>query len=325
MVDNQIAHDILKLVVQFRRRSGLNPACSAIFCEACIAPHLHQVRAAVAVKKAITFILPAFPAKSPNQAKVLGVLPDMAEKISLEFLNKLCIRIQQIYQPGAHVILCSDGRVFNDIIGISDDDVSRYQANLLQMINVHSLKNLSTYNLDEVYGGLDFTEMRERLLAAYGDSVDQIRAAVRSGSQSNGSIEEQEVNRQYCGITRFLVEDATRPDQTLSRHAIQKMCRQRAYIVIQRSRAWSDMIALRFPDAVRLSIHPQTCGSMKLGIHLMEAESWMTPWHGVALNVADRFILVKRKQAEKLGAELVFHNGRPSHYILRGQINEIQI
>lgn len=121
----------------------------------------------------------------------------------------------------------------------------------------------------------------------------------------------------YCGITRFLVEDASFPGQTKSRSAIQKECKGKAYEVMRRSNAWSELIARRFPDAVRLSIHPQVCGSKKLGIRLVGTESWMTPWHGVAVKKSEGFILLKRTVAESLGARLVFSaNGRPSHFEL---------
>ncbi|MHB2019535.1 MAG: L-tyrosine/L-tryptophan isonitrile synthase family protein, partial [Candidatus Xenobia bacterium] len=131
---------------------------------------------------------------------------------------------------------------------------------------------------------------------------------------------DRELNRLYCGITRFLVEDATTPGQTKSRNAIQKECRTRAYQVIQRSQAWSAVVEQHFPEAVRLSIHPHGCGAGKLGIHFIETaegDSWMTPWHAVALEMEEgRFILTKRSAAEALGARLVIKGGRNSHYTL---------
>ena len=72
----------------------------------------------------------------------------------------------------------------------------------------------------------------------------------------------------------------------------------------------------RFPDAVRLSIHPQACSFEKIGIHMMEtADNWLTPWHGVAVNLGGRFVLMKRSQAEELRATLVWRDGVPSHYM----------
>jgi pyoverdine/dityrosine biosynthesis protein Dit1 len=197
-----------------------------------------------------------------------------------------------------------------------DIDVTDYQCEISRMIKEMSLTSIATYNLDDVYSGRNFKQMRDQLMEQYGESLESLKDVVRKGSKSPRSIEDEEVNRQYCGITRFLVEDASHPGQALSRNALQKACRERAYIVVQRSRAWSELIAERLPYAVRLSIHPQTCGTSKLGIRLIEAETWMTPWHGVAVDVGRSYVLLKRAQAEHLGARLVSLDSRPSHYEL---------
>ncbi len=311
-----LARKILLNVMRFRRIADPKKSCATSSCEACLTPHLRSVIFAIEECQPITFVLPAFPAKSPNPAKVLGMLPDMAERLSLEFLNHLCQQIQKIYSPGARVILCSDGRVFNDVIGILDRDVTDYQHALSRLIKDMSLTSLSTFNLEDVYADISFDQMRDQLMNQYSESLEILKDTVRKGSKTPCSIEDEEVHRQYCGMTRFLVEDATHPKQSLSRSALQKICRQRAYIVVQRSRAWSELVAERFPHAVRLSIHPQTCGTSKLGIRLMEAENWMTPWHGVAVNVDGNFVLLKRTQAEELGARLVYRENQPSHYEL---------
>lgn len=321
-----LAKKILLNVMRFRRIAGPKKSCAVSSCEACLMPHLEQVISAVEECRPITFVLPAFPAKSPNPAKVLGTLPDMAERLSLMFLSNLCKQIQKIYPPGAEVILCSDGRVFNDVIGIDDSDVTDYQRALLLLIKETSFTTASTFNLDDMYEGLSFQQMRHRLMDQYGEPLETIKNAVRRGSKTPCSMADEEVNRHYCGTTRFLVEDAIRPGQTHSRNLLQKTCRQRAYVVIQRSRAWSALIAERFPYAIRLSIHPQTCGTPKLGIRLMEAENWMTPWHGVAVEFGGRFVLLKRAQAEELGARLIYRGSQPSHYELinKHKISKLQ-
>jgi pyoverdine/dityrosine biosynthesis protein Dit1 len=312
-----LARKIMLNVMRFRRIAGPKKSCATSICESCLTPHLPQVISAIEEQQPITFVLPAFPAKSPNPTKVLGTFPDMAERLSLEFLDAICKQIQKIYAPGAQIILCSDGRVFNDVVGIHDKDVTNYQQKLSLLIKEVSFTSISTFNLDDLYSNRDFHKMRHQLMEQYGESLQELKAAVRKGSKKTCSMEDEEIRRQYCGITRFLVEDAIRPGQSHSRNVIQKTCRQRAYVVIQRSRAWSNLIAERFPHAVRLSIHPQTCGTSKLGIRLMEAESWMTPWHGVAMDVGDSFVLLKRAHAEDLGAQLVYREGQPSHYELK--------
>jgi pyoverdine/dityrosine biosynthesis protein Dit1 len=310
--------------MQFRRTADPKSPCATSTCEICLNSHIRQVITAIEAGQPITFVLPAFPGKSPNLAKVLGTLPDMAERCSLEFLNNLCEQIRKIYSPGAQVILCSDGRVFNDVIGIRDIDVTRYQQELLLLIKEMSLSFISTFNLDDMHSNIDFIKMRDQLMEHYGEPLETIKDTIRKGSKISSSLENAELNRQYRGITRFLVEDATHPGQSLSRTALQKICRQRAYIVVQRSKAWSELIAQRFPHAVRLSIHPQLCGTTKLGIRLMEAENWMTPWHGVAVDIGNNFVLLKREQAENLGAQLVYHEGQPSHYkLINTTISEV--
>jgi pyoverdine/dityrosine biosynthesis protein Dit1 len=310
----QLAREILLKVMRFRRIQDPKKSCATSPCEACLAPHLPRVIAAIQEQRVITFVLPAFPGKSPNLAKVLGTLPDRAEQLALLFLNGLGEQIREMYAPGAVIILCSDGRVFNDIIGIHDTDVTDYQLALSLIIK--DMPFIATFNLDDMYSGLTFNQMRDHVMAQYGEPLDVLKDDIRRGSKMPRSIANEEVHRQYCGITRFLVEDATHPEQTLSRNAIQTISRARAYVVIQRSRAWSEAITERFPQAVRLSIHPQTCGTPKLGIRLMQAESWMTPWHGVAVDIGGHFILLKRAQAEDLGARLVYQDDRPSHYEL---------
>ena len=62
----------------------------------------------------VKMCLPAFPFKSANKIyKVLGDLPDKAEELSLDRLNNMCIRIKEIYSPGAKLTIISDGLVYN--------------------------------------------------------------------------------------------------------------------------------------------------------------------------------------------------------------------
>ena len=110
----------------------------------------------------------------------------------------------------------------------------------------------------------------------------------------------------FNGIQRFLFEDRAVIDAGKSRTQIREECKDRTYEVIRRSDAWGRLVADCFPAALRFSIHPQPPHSEKIGILLGEsADVWLTPWHGVALRQGGRFRLIKRKDAEALGARLV--------------------
>ena len=311
-----IAKAILAEVMQYRRFSGPKTKCGTSACQTCVDLHLSKVISAVELGLPVTLVLPAFPGKSPNLAKVFGPLPDMAERRALEFLQQLCDQIKQYYSPGAQIILCADGRVFSDVVGMRDEDVTAYQNELSKMIAELGLVSISTFNLDELYSELSFDQMRAQLMTNHGENLEILRNAVSKGKDKNCSVDDKEAHRLYCGITRFLLEDATYPGQQKSRTALQKECRSRAYEVIQRSKAWGELVEVQFPDAVRLSIHPQSCGAKKLGIRLIEPDNWLTPWHGVAVDVGGHFMLFKRSQAEELGASLIHRDGRPSHYVL---------
>lgn len=68
----------------------------------------------VAAGTRVEACLPAFPFKSANKVyKVLGTLPDKAEELALERLNAMCVRIREVYTPGAQVTIISDGITYN--------------------------------------------------------------------------------------------------------------------------------------------------------------------------------------------------------------------
>jgi pyoverdine/dityrosine biosynthesis protein Dit1 len=316
----ELAKKIFVALMGFRRVTETK-SCHDRECQHCAAPHMPKIISAIEKKKPITFILPAFPGKSPNPEKILGPLPDQAERLSLLFLGTLCRQIKNYYAPGIKIILCSDGRVFSDVIGMKESNVTAYQLELDRLIKEMALSDISLFNLDDVYKNLHFAQMRKELMETYGQSLDVLKLKIRNGAKSSASPDELEANRMYSGITRFLFEDATHSKQIKSRSSIQKESRSKAYEVIRRSNAWSSLILKLFPDAVRLSIHPQTCGSKKFGIRLIGNESWMTPWHGVAVESKNGYFLLKRSEAEALGAQLICSSdGRHSHYRLPNEV-----
>ena len=75
---------------------------------------LGQIYRYVKMSKPVRMAMPAFPFKSPNNSlKVLGTLPDKAEDVALAHLNGLCGAIEDIYPPGAVLVIVSDGLVYN--------------------------------------------------------------------------------------------------------------------------------------------------------------------------------------------------------------------
>jgi pyoverdine/dityrosine biosynthesis protein Dit1 len=274
------------------------------------ATQLPRIQSFVNAERPIEFVLPAFPSKSPNPNKVLGRLPDLAEKLSLSFLNELCQRIQRFYEPGAKLTICSDGRVFGDLIRVNDRDISAYQKALQQIISELRANHLGIFNLENFKQFSDrtssFDEMRRLLVDEYAEPIEAIKQKL---------IDDQEGTLLYRAITRFMFEDGLTPGYRGSKTELQKDSKTRALGVIQRSWAWGALLASRFPDAIRLSIHPQPAASLKIGIHMIPTrDNWLTPWHGVAVDNGSQFVLMKRRDAELLGGRIVMRDRQQSHY-----------
>lgn len=268
-------------------------------------PHLEKIRAYIHRGEAIQLVLPAFPAKSPNPEKTTGVLPDLGEVLALRFLNALCEDIARVYSPGARIVICSDGRVFSDLVKVTDENVDAYAAGIRAILAEHGLVNLSTYNLEDVFGHLSYDAMRAALVDQFASPVESIRERVRS----------REEDRQlFNGIHRFIFEDRAVLEEG-SRNSIRERSKAIAYAVIQRSNAWSALVERQFPRALRLSIHPQAAGCPKIGVKLLPGNDiWGTPWHGVVLADGASVRLVKRKEAEAAGATLTLAEGRYGFY-----------
>lgn len=310
------AHEIAGLLLRHHRRPdgrGRPEGCRETPCRDCRSTQAGVIEQFVAAGRPVRLVLPAFPGKSPNRAKVLGTLPDMAEELALGFLDSLAGRIRRIHPPGAEIVICSDGRVFSDAVRIPDDDITAYHRELRTMIDALPHRAVSLFTLDQVseFTGLGHDGMRAVLTERHAVPLEELRGRVRQGEDVP----------LYRAITRFLFEDGNTPEYSGSRAALQRDARARAYVVIQRSKAWGDFLAQRFPGSVRLSIHPQPCSTPKLGIHLGESTgTWLTPWHGVAVDVGERLVLMKRSEAEGLNCDLVERAGRPSHFVLRDPV-----
>jgi pyoverdine/dityrosine biosynthesis protein Dit1/AcrR family transcriptional regulator len=286
----------------FRRRRVL-PGIATEPSEGARALHLPRVQSFVDAGERIQLVLPAFPAKAPNAEKVLGKLPDAAEALALESLEALLQEIAEAYPPGAELVVCSDGHVFADVVGVSDADVRAYRRGLETMLAGLSSDRIRMFDLGDAFGLASPAAARRALLETYAPALEEIHERA-AGSPAQRALVD--------GIHRFLFEDEVARSPKQSRTQSRNLTRPRAYEVVRRSEAWGRLVAAAFPRALRLSIHPQPDVSSKIGIALLQSDdAWLTPWHGVALLGGDRARLVRRREAESLGAKVREEDGRP--------------
>jgi pyoverdine/dityrosine biosynthesis protein Dit1/AcrR family transcriptional regulator len=295
------ARTVLKRIFARRRVFAGVPAEPT---EAALALHLPKLEGFLKANEPVLLVLPAFPAKAPNPRKVLGAMPDTGEWLALQSLAGLLDEIAQAHPPGAQLVICSDGHVFADAVGVSDPTVQHYREELEAMIAELGTDRIKVFGLHDALG-LRGAPARAALMEKYAMSIDAVRARAEQSPLHRAQVE---------GIHRFMFEDAVARDPSLTKSQAKKRTRDLAYEVVRRSEAWGALLSAVFPRAVRLSIHPQADVSEKIGIHLLPTEDeWLTPWHGAAVWSGERFTLMKRAEAEALGAVVVEEDGRPSY------------
>jgi pyoverdine/dityrosine biosynthesis protein Dit1 len=267
-------------------------------------PIMKKIEAQMLKKKTLQFLLPAFPAKSPSPQKTAGIHPDLGEVLALNNLNEMCKKISNLYEPGAEVIICSDGRIFSDVVMVSDEDITSYSEWIKSIIIEFDLKHLSTFAMDDLHTDMNGPELRERLVWQYAKSLDEIRFLV---------INDDDFRNLFNGVHKFMLEDqmGLKENVNLSKNKINKKTKVLTYELLRRSDAWSNLLLDHFDDALRLSIHAYPLTHEKFGVKLVpSSEKWATPWHNVAVKKGDQFELMHLSEAQKIGTTKELFRGK---------------
>lgn len=267
-------------------------------------PIMQKIEAQMVQKKTLQFLLPAFPAKSPSRKKTAGYHPDLGEVLALNNLNEMCKKISNLYEPGAEVIICSDGRIFSDVVMVSDKIIDEYSEWIKSIIIEFDLKHLSTFAMDDLHQEMNGPELRERLVWQYAKSLDEVRFLV---------INDDDFRGLFNGVHKFMLEDqmGLPENANISKNQINKKTKNLTYELLRRSDAWSTLLLDHFDDALRLSIHAYPLTHEKFGVKLIHSsEKWATPWHNVTVKKGDQFELMHLSEAEKLGATKELFRGK---------------
>lgn len=258
------------------------------------APLFKKIETKISKSQELVFLLPAFPAKSPSPAKTSGAMPDLGEVLALQGLNELCDKISAIYKPGSRIVICSDGRVFSDVVKVSDKEISEYQKGIEEIVNEFNLTRISLFALDDLFPNKSADQMRDLLLNKYAKSIEEVRSLV---------LQREDYNKLFNGLHKFLLEDELELNTSISKNKATQETKLRTFELMRRSDAWSELLNSVFPDELRLSIHPYKIEHEKFGIKLISSSSkWATPWHNVTVKIRDRFELMHLKEALSMNA-----------------------
>jgi pyoverdine/dityrosine biosynthesis protein Dit1 len=216
----------------------------------------------------IKMLLVGFPFKSSNQEKkVLGYLPDMAERKSLEYLQKILDEIKQVYAPGAKILIFTDGISFAEFFGIPFDHVIAYEHGLKQL--VQDLPDISIFSSDDMLRRQQLSSVHDiiKLIDQYGPSDEQFR-------DEHNSIPE-------TPLKRFTLElDHPQGKRLIEEYGFDNIVMK----LLAREMRLRNYIAQEFPahEFFRLTVHFCPDVTKKFGIRLSPTSD-ITPYHGVLL------------------------------------------
>ncbi|KAJ3525004.1 hypothetical protein NM208_g11827 [Fusarium decemcellulare] len=280
--------------------------------------------------KPIRMCIPAFPFKSPNtDVKVLGRLPDKAEEFALARLNGLCAGIQDIYPPGAKLVIVSDGIVYNDLLGVPDLDVWAYGEALRDMSSANGFHHILFSRLNDLVP-LDLPQTLDRI--SYTANATNFRRVLMNhfGSQdfsvSDKIAQDEDTRLTYRGYLKFLQTDLANtypigPSYTKSqfKKGIEVIAKQ----MLIRGQAFARAVKEKFSGHIRLSIHAST-GQSKISVGLLPTDTcFTTPWHCSIAFRLDGTITSSHAETFRNDPrfELVYDtDNRPSHFRERSDL-----
>ncbi|KAF2475878.1 Clavaminate synthase-like protein [Lindgomyces ingoldianus] len=271
----------------------------------------------VAQGQPIKLLLPGFPFKSPNSKdKVLGVLPDLGEELALAHLDSLCKNVTAVYEHGAEVHICSDGLVYNDLLGVPDETVWEYGEALRQIAvknDLHNLKFIRLWDLldhpglwNKDYYVTHASCIRRELAYRYQDLDFEADMATKS---------DEDVHMTHRSYIELLGKDlALREDfQSLSPEAKASAICSIAKSMMGRWKAFAAALEANRKEYIRLSIHDST-GKGKLSMSLLpqgRGALGFTPWHSSVSVELDGSYRTVHASDVRDSHTLVYKNGRP--------------
>ncbi|KAH7372296.1 putative pyoverdine/dityrosine biosynthesis protein [Pyrenochaeta sp. MPI-SDFR-AT-0127] len=295
-----------------------------------LAEFVPEVAKQIESNQPIRLLLPGFPFKSPNSTdKVLGVLPDLGEKLALAHLQGLCENVGRVYDKGAEVWICSDGLVYNDLLGVSDEHVWDYGEALRRMAEdngLHGIKFIRLWDLLDHDESGQWTKeyylqhascIRRELLYRYRD-VD-FEADISRTSNSDARLT-------YQSYITYVAKDLAH-SPVLQGHTPESKelkVQSIAKNMMLRWKAYGAALQANRPEYVRLSIHDSANRKGKLPISMLPQEhgaNSLTPWHSViAVELDGSYRTVHASEVRDTYELVRDENGRPSHYRARSDM-----
>ncbi|KAJ5788033.1 Pyoverdine biosynthesis [Penicillium paradoxum] len=272
----------------------------------------------------ITMILPAFPWKNPNKDKVLGDGADLGEGMGLAKLNHLCEEISKIYPYGARLILICDGPVYNDLVGVPDDEYYDYGMELRQMAQEKHFSSIQFIRLMDLLGLGDgenvskqeylrlVSTCREKLMSStYFDPRFDIEHELETNPDTKTTYESyfSRISEDLKWAKGF--DPVVAADPALYAAEVSGM----AKTMINRLIAYEAVIDATLGKYIRLSIHP-SLGRNKISIPLLRQGDLFgdMPWHASIVVLSNGEIKTGKSRDFRELYEVVMRHDRPYYF-----------
>jgi pyoverdine/dityrosine biosynthesis protein Dit1 len=291
---------ILTIFEAFRMQptaiDNYQPAGRAILAE--------QLLSFISRNETIDFVMLGFPMKSPNSRdKVLGLLPDLGEQVTMENFADFAAQVQQVYAPGINITIVSDGYVFSDIMQVPDKVVALYQEMTQDMARIAPV---TWYTARDFYSKhLTIPDVREKVITDFGITSLELERRL---------LFDPNVNALYRGMIKFMEGDLAIRNYA-SNSQLHKQSKIVAREMMFRNEAYSNLVSESFPDSIRLSMH-NTTNDKKFSFQLIPSKkAWASPWHAAVLVNADGSLeTIHRKDADPVTTRVVYKEGRPYNF-----------
>lgn len=250
----------------------------------------------------IEIILPGFPCKSPNVgSKCFGSQPDFGDVMALKRLDSLGQKINALYAGGCVLTVLSDGRTFNDILGIPDADRRDYNERLRSLITSHILRweSLSSFFPDATSDAA----IRQQL--------------VESAQLPSTDEQTPEEAAAYDKLFAFLRDDlAFLRTPAQSDEEYRNLIAEKTRAMTLRGKALNALIERAFPEAIRLSVHQYSNSGPKYTFAFAEGlQQVIQPWHAVpVLSLDGTLSLLRKSRVDSARHVLIQHDGKPWLY-----------
>jgi pyoverdine/dityrosine biosynthesis protein Dit1 len=279
----------------------------------------------------VEFVLPSFPFKIPNPGKVAHRTADYAEVLCLQRLYEITEVVRELGGTDSVFRIISDGKIYAGISRIGYGERTQYFTDVVRLIAAMSATHaLSVVDmLDDVVGDLRGEVWRD--LEAFTPALRRWWDARRNQDKVRYLVRNMTMNidlgAEMSAFTRVLAcaehGSSARPDNGALGETAAELARQvheRAdkaafeFTALLTALRRSGVIAVRYPRAIRATVHPK---AGQWGIHLVNQESRVFPWQGVALQTQDgNWRVVPQSQALQRAAALVVDSAtsRPLYY-----------